>query len=160
MGVYIEEVQKWLNKTYVGRDGFVPIQENGETGWETTNALLVAFQMEIGISGKTIENEINTGLYSFGQETMNACPNISASTNLDTQNLKNISMILQGAFWCKGIDPGVFGPGLPAGLTTAINTLQEMAGIAQTGVAGYLEFRALLSMDGRRSERSCNTKSN
>lgn len=147
MGVYIEDVQKWLNKTYVGKDGFIPIQENGETGWETTNALLVALQIELGISSSTVENEINTGLYSFGTETMNACPNISANTELNTPSLQNISRILQGGFWCKGIYPGPFQTELTAEITTAINTLQQMAGIAQTGVAGYLEFRALLSMD-------------
>lgn len=150
MGQMVLEVQQWLNKTYAGMAGYQAIPETGHTGWATTNALLVGLQIEIGVPYSDIESEINSETYTFGPTTQANCPNISANTTLDTPALKNIAMILQGGFWCKGINPGNFGPELTSEITTAIQTLQGWAGIEQTGTATYLEFRALLSMDAFR----------
>lgn len=150
MGQMIKEVQTWLNETYAGKDSFKNIPVTGETGWATTNALLVALQIELGISSSVIENEINTGVYSFGQETMEKCPSISEDTDLKSKSLQNISIILQGGFWCKGIAPAPYGSltsKLTSDITSAIKTLQGWAGIEQTGTVTYLEFGALLSMN-------------
>lgn len=147
MDQMILEVQKWLNVTYKGVDGFKPIPENGQTGWTTTNALLVALQIEEGVSSSTIKAEIDSGNFVFGESTKANFTPLSASTNYSLQSNKNKLMILQGGFWCKGISPGSFGPVYTSKVTEAIETLQRNAGIEQTGVADILVFKALLSMN-------------
>ena len=42
--------QKWLNATYLGRDGWVPVNETGLTGWDTIYGLRRALQAELAIS--------------------------------------------------------------------------------------------------------------
>lgn len=147
MDQMILEVQKWLNITYKGIDGFKQIPENGQTGWTTTNALLVALQIEEGVNLSTIKAEIDSGNFVFGESTKANFIPLSASTDYSLQSNKNKLMILQGGFWCKGISPGSFGPIYTPKITEAIETLQRNAGIEQTGVADVLVFQALLSMD-------------
>ncbi|HGD5067644.1 TPA: glycoside hydrolase domain-containing protein, partial [Streptococcus agalactiae] len=63
----------------------------------------------------------------------------------------NIVKIMQGGFWCKGINPYVSGTeavdGLMTGLTTlAIKKFQEMAGLAPSGYMNAMLMKALLDM--------------
>lgn len=147
MDQMILETQKWLNTTYKGVDGFRQIPENGQTGWTTTNALLVALQIEEGVSTSTIESEIANGSFVFGESTKARFSPLSASTDYSSKTNKNKLRILQGGFWCKGISPGGFGDVYTPRITEAINTLQRNAGIPQTGIADVLVFQALLSMN-------------
>lgn len=150
MGQMIKEVQEWINETYGGKDDFQSIPVTGETGWTTTNALLIGLQIELGISPSIIESELSSEIYTFGDETKQLCPEIYYGLDLSTDKLKNISIILQSGFWCKGIAPAPYGSltsELTSDITSAIKTLQGWAGIEQTGIATYLEFKALLSMD-------------
>ena len=72
---------------------------------------------------------------------------ISSSTDFSIQSNKNRLMILQGAFYVKGINPGPFGPTYNPEFSNAVSTLQSNAGIGATGVADLLVVKALLSMD-------------
>lgn len=141
MDQMILTVQKYLNKTYAGTPGF-PIHEDGKTGWATTNALLVALQKEEKVPEWAIETEVKNGTYGFRGMTVANCPTVGTGyTN------SRVVYILQGAFWCKGINPFAFDGKFTEATTNAIKKLQGDAGIPVTGVAHVLEFKALLSMD-------------
>lgn len=143
MDAMVKKVQQWLNKTYTGKDGYTPISEDGTTGWGTTNALLVALQIEEKIPAWAIADEIKNKSFGFRGMTVARCPKIG----FGYANSENMVMILQGAFWCKGINPYAFDGKFTEATAAAIKKLQGDAGIAQTGVAYVLEFKALLSMD-------------
>lgn len=69
------------------------------------------------------------------------------SQNVNNPN-ENIVYIMQGGFYCRGIDPygfnGVFGNGL----TDAVKTLQSQAGLEnQNGIITSLILKAILSTD-------------
>ena len=88
-------VQKWLNKTYSGVSGFTTAPENGQTGWPTIYSLRMGLQHEIGISA------IGEGL---GDATKTALASVVGSLKPGYKG--NIAQLIQGAFWCKGINPG------------------------------------------------------
>ena len=44
------KTQQWLNSTYGNKTGFGSVQETGNTGWDTINALIRALQIELGIT--------------------------------------------------------------------------------------------------------------
>lgn len=143
MDQMVLKVQQWLNKTYNGKDGYIPIKEDGTTGWATTNALLVALQIEEGVPAWAIEDEIRNKSFGFRGMTVAKCPTVG----LGYENPTNIVYILQGAFWCKGINPFAFDGKFTQSTVDAIEKLQIDAGIDATGIAHVLEFKALLSMD-------------
>ena len=91
----VRAVQKWLNKTYVNVPSFVKAPENGQTGWATIYSLRMGLQHEIGISA------IGEG---FGDTTKAALAPVVG--NLKPGYQGNIAQLIQGAFWCKGINPG------------------------------------------------------
>ena len=140
----IGKIQNWLNTTYKNSPGFSTISVTEEPGWETTNAMLIAYQIEDGVSQGIIEKEKSSGIYDFTGEGFSP---LSASTDFSIKSNQNRLMILQGAFYLKGINPGSFGPVFNSEMTTAIETLQANAGIGATGIADLLVVKALLSMD-------------
>lgn len=140
----IEKIQTWLNETYKDSPGYNPIEVTGLPGWDTTNAMLIAYQIEDGVSTSIINNETSSGIYDFTGEGFSP---ISSSTDFSIQSNKNRLMILQGAFYVKGINPGPFGPTYNPEFSSAVSTLQSNAGIGATGVADLLVVKALLSMD-------------
>lgn len=91
----VRAVQKWLNKTYGSVPGFVAAPENGQTGWPTIYSLRMGLQHEAGISA------IGEG---FGDTTKNALAPIVGKLKAGYKG--NIAQLIQGAFWCKGINPG------------------------------------------------------
>lgn len=142
--VIIEKIQTWLNQTYENSAGYNTIAVTGTPGWDTTNAMLIAYQIEDGVSTGIINNETSSGIYDFAGE--NFTP-ISSGTDFSTQSNKNRLMILQGAFYVMGINPGSFGGAYSSSFESAVSTLQSNAGIAATGIADLLVVKALLSMD-------------
>lgn len=140
----IEKIQTWLNETYSGSAGYNPIAVTGLPGWDTTNAMLIAYQIEDGISVGTINQETSKGIYDFTGENFSP---ISADTDFSIKSNQNKFMILQGAFYVKGINPGGFAPIYNSQFASAVSTLQSNAGIAATGVADLLVVKGLLSMD-------------
>ena len=61
------ECQKWLNKTYKGKKGYVVIKEDGIAGGNTTKALIRAVQIQLKV-------EVDG---SFGEGTRVKFPNLS-----------------------------------------------------------------------------------
>ena len=91
------EVQQWLNKTYGDDSRFKKVNENGQTGWPTINALIRATQIELGIQS-TADNFGNTSKAKFKEKY----PNGIKEQKPDDTRGDNIYLIIQGALWCKG----------------------------------------------------------
>jgi hypothetical protein len=47
---WVLAAQRWVNQTYSGTPGFVPVEETGRTGWPTMFALTRALQIELGLN--------------------------------------------------------------------------------------------------------------
>ncbi|MGL4452410.1 MAG: glycoside hydrolase domain-containing protein [Sarcina sp.] len=140
----LEKIQTWLNETYKGRGGYNTIAVTGKPGWDTTNAMLIAYQIENGISEAIINEETSGGIYDF---TSQGFSDLSVSTDFSIQANINRLYILQGAFYVKGINPGGFQVPYNSSFSGAVSELQSNAGISQTGVVDLLVAKALLSMD-------------
>lgn len=135
------ETQKWLNETYGSNPNFIKVDEDGITGKGTVKGLIRGLQIELGES--LIDGIIGNGTI---QKFDAMFPN-GLSQNVNNPN-ENIVYIMQGGFYCRGIDPygfnGVFGNGL----TDAVKTLQSQAGLEnQNGIITSLILKAILSTD-------------
>lgn len=94
------DAQKWLNSTYSGRSGFVPVKEDGiSAGTLLFKGFVRALQFEIGLE-KLGVSEANG---SFGPATFRNCPTIQAGS-IDTAN--NFVKLIQHALFCKGYHAG------------------------------------------------------
>ena len=146
MDEMVLRVQRWVNQEYSHLPGFNErVPENGKVGWPTVYGLTRALQLELGITntansfGPTTANEYNR----FGILELGKVP--------DTDQAKNIVMILQGAMYCKGYNPtgftGTFGEGTKAGIID----LQTDAGLpVRDGKVYDYVFKAFLTMDAYR----------
>lgn len=134
--------QKWLNKTYAGRNGYNVVQENGRTGWEVIHGLLRALQIELGISVPS--DNFGPGTTARYQAAPLAKPALKGATS-------NKYAILQGALWCKGYDAGHYGDlddHYDDKVAAAVASLQADAGIGGDGSTVSVNLmKALLSMD-------------
>lgn len=132
---YITYVQKWLNNTYADHTGYTCIEEDGFAGNGTCIALVKALQIELGLS-------VDGG---FGNGTCNAYdlnPITPSTTN------KNLIRILQGGFYCKGIDCNGFDGVWGAGVTRAVLNFKEMCGrYDSTNSVDSKIMKALLNTD-------------
>lgn len=128
-------VQKWLNKTYGNVPGFERAPENGRTGWPTIYSLRMGLQHEIGIS--------NLG-EGFGSTTKTALAAVVG--RLKPGYKGNIAQLIQGAFWCKGIDPVDFNDKFTTNTLSAIIELQEDAGVSADGRITVALMAALFDM--------------
>ncbi len=132
----VRAVQKWLNKTYGSVPGFVAAPENGQTGWPTIYSLRMGLQHEAGISA------IGEG---FGDTTKNALAPIVGKLKAGYKG--NIAQLIQGAFWCKGINPGSeFNQNFSDATVQAFKALQQNAGINANGVVTVNLMAALFDM--------------
>ena len=87
------KTQQWLNSTYGNKTGFGSVQETGNTGWDTINALIRALQIELGITA-TANN--------FGSGTQSRFKSRWPNGITQTSGYDNVHGIIQGALWCKG----------------------------------------------------------
>lgn len=100
MDYQVLAVQNWLLDRYTGKpefDAFVTsknFRANGSTGSNTMQALRMALQYELGISGPT---------GNFGPGTLAVTPTVSLSA---TPTNLHIIKILEAAMWCHGYYPG------------------------------------------------------
>lgn len=131
----VRDAQEWLNDTYSGKTGYSPIEEDGIIGAGTVKALIIALQIE---EGETNPDGI------FGNNTKAKCPELSEGY-VDASH--NFCRILQHGLFCKGYSPlmvsGVFGPNTKS----AVQEIQENAGIEQTGVVDGKLMKQILSLD-------------
>lgn len=135
--------QKWLNKTYGSVNGFNKVAENGRTGWPTIFALRRALQHEMGITALS-DNFGPTTERLFKEQ-------VEPTFNGKGTPKTNIVKILQGGFWCKGINPRVSGSEALDGMYTkftkeAVEKFQKMAGLSPDGYLSTMLMKALLDM--------------
>lgn len=130
------EVQNWLNATYGNVSGFEKVNPDGHTGWPTIYALREALQHELGIT------DIGEG---FGPATRSALASVVG--NLKPGYTGNIAQLIQGAFWCKGIDPGSnLNQEFSSATQQAFKTLQTDAGLNADGIVTVNLMAALFDM--------------
>ena len=132
--IKVLEAQQWYNNTYVGKTGYVKIDEDGITGSGTCKALIRALQIELGLSG--VDGVMGNG-------TINACPTISE----ETDNL-NLVKIIQYGFYCKGYECGG-ATGVYSGMTRlAATTFRKHVGFSDNdGTMPPKFIKALLNTD-------------
>lgn len=142
---YVLAVQQWLNQTYGNNSSFnYHVNEDGQTGNQTVQGLIRALQIELssGVDG------------AFGPGTSSAFksmfPNgLSESTYSDTPVVQRITKILQGGFYCKGINPYAFDGVFNSSTTNAVIKLKTDAGLTNAnGTVDAIFFQALLNTDG------------
>jgi peptidoglycan hydrolase-like protein with peptidoglycan-binding domain len=90
--LYTHRAQEWVNDKYYGNaPGYLPVLENGRTGWPTVLCLTQGLQYELGIS-PTVQN--------FGPGTFNA---VKARNTLPADETNShLKGIYNSALWCKG----------------------------------------------------------
>ena len=136
------EVQKWLNVTYKDNASWVIIDEDGYTGAGTVKGLIRALQIELnttadGIMGKGTKNLFNTRF-----------PNGLSEQTYSSSTDENIVYIIQGGFYCRGIDPVTFDGYFGEPLTEAVEIMQEQIGLENlTGVVNAKIIEAILTTD-------------
>lgn len=133
--INVLHVQQWYNSTYQNTTGFIELKEDGITGHSTCRALIHALQIELGMSNPDGD---------FGPATITAFENHGIPEKTTNANLIRI---LQGGFYCKGIDchgfDGVYGNGV----SNAITTFKSQTGIGGSGVIDARHMKALLNTD-------------
>lgn len=134
------ETQQWLNQTYGSNPNFVKIEEDGATGSTTVKALIRALQIEIG------ENPAdgifgNTTSTKFTEMFPNGLGEHTNNSN------SNIVYIIQGGFYCRGINPRAFNGIFDQLTALAVIELQKQAGINETGIVNAKLFKAILTTD-------------
>lgn len=141
------KAQNWLNKTYGGKTGYVSIDRDGITGWGTINALLRAFQIELGITATST---------NFGPTTTSRFksrfPNGIQEQNEDDSAEDNIYGIIECACWCKGYSTRLavtdVSTQFKSSLAKAIKNIKNDAGCNDKSSNVTLNImKALLSMD-------------
>jgi len=135
MDEMVLETQKWLNRTYSKINGYEPAPENGRTGWPTIYALREALQHEAKSAA------IGEG---FGSATEAAVSTVIGKLVLGYHG--NLATLIQGAFWCKGINPGDFSDEFSSMTIKAIKELQNNAGLVADGVMTTELMKALFDM--------------
>lgn len=104
------------------------MNRDGITGQNTVKALIIALQIEIGVSGPN---------GTFDPATTSLCPTLSKNLNAPASN---IVRILQHGMFCKGYSTqsvtGVFGDNTE----NAVKKLQSDAGLNDDGIVTPLIF--------------------
>lgn len=139
------KTQNWLNETYGERTGYSKIDRDGITGAGTVNALLKAFQIELGITN-TSTNFGPTTTRLFNERFPNG---IQMQSKNDSSE-DNIYAILHCACWCKGYSTGEndISKHFYTKLGNAIIALKLDAGVNDNNSTVTLNIlKALLSMD-------------
>lgn len=135
-------VQKWVNSTYGGKNGFSKAPETGVTGWSTVYSLTRALQLELNIAvpSDNFGDGTSAAYKKWGEMELNKVPT--------SQQGVNIVKILQGSMYCKGYNPGGFNGTFGEGTKSAVIRLQTDAGlpIRDGKVYDYI-FKAFLTMD-------------
>ena len=84
---WVMNTQVWLNSTYGTNPQFVPVPENGLTGWPTIEGLIRALQIELGI-GDLSPN--------FGVTTLSELTSQYGDIGLGDYPGSNVVRIIQG----------------------------------------------------------------
>lgn len=134
MDKQVLEVQRWVNKTYGGVEGFGKCPEDGIAGQPTRFALTRALQHELGIT---------TLVDNFGPGTL-ARLEQRGGVKADDQN-PGIVGILQGGLVCQGYDAGPVSGTFGARTKAAVASLRDDAGLGATA-DGSVEPKLMKAM--------------
>lgn len=117
--IKVQEVQKWLNATYIGYSQWNHLDEDGLIGWQTVFGLIRGLQIELGIT--TLSD-------NFGDGTMSALksqyPVISPTSNV------HMRILAQSALWCQGYSAGFQWGTFDANTNNAIKAFSYNCGLA------------------------------
>ena len=133
------ETQQWLNETYT-----LGLTEDGQTGYNTVRGIIKALQTELEITADG----------SFGVGTKNSFnsmfPNgISKDTEANSQKIRNIIRIINGGYWCRGIE-AEYNDQFAFTIATenATKILKGQLGVDDSnGVVSGIELKAILTTD-------------
>lgn len=140
MDPQILSTQKWLNNTYRSAAGWVPVSENGSTGWDVIYGLRRGLQSELGIS------PVSSG---FGDATTSTFLSKVGRIDSASPTKKNILSILSGGLWCKGKEGIYAGDAVEfSSLAGSISDLRNNLGLPSGEAYVDVKLMAfLLSMD-------------
>jgi peptidoglycan hydrolase-like protein with peptidoglycan-binding domain len=138
--------QQYLNAMYGGNLGYNTVSEDGQTGQQTINAIIRAFQIEMEIS-PTADN--------FGPASEAAFNGAYGSLGIQQQpdgqtSESNVYALLQCALWCKGYSTGASGitKHFYGGTGNAVKTMKADMGVdALSSTVSLIIMKCLLSMD-------------
>ena len=138
----VQDVQLWLGSTYPqyfyydenGKNsGSFPVKPDGVTGNTTVKALIMALQ---------IHKQLTPIDGIWGNATSNAYPLVNRNTT-DTTVVK----ILQGAFLCKGYNPGPFDGVFGDSTANAVKKFKSNLGMPSNENLSAEYFKSLLTTD-------------
>jgi len=135
------EAQKWLNKTYRGKTGYVSIKEDGKAGICLSERLVCALQIELGTSKVT-------GV--FGPETKGKFKKECGKLKLgDEDKSKPYIKILQHGLFSKGYNPTAVTGKFGEKTASAVLKLKNNAGFGNTKDSSVNEIwmEAILNSD-------------
>ncbi|WP_300836636.1 peptidoglycan-binding protein, partial [uncultured Dubosiella sp.] len=135
---YVLQAQKYLNATYDGKNGWVPLEENGNTGTLMIEGLIRAFQIQNGVPNVT---------GYLGPYTVNVMKNLPEITKMDPEDESDPNVcLIQCALFCKGYHAGgITGIYYNAGVA-AVKEMQEDANIGANGIINWKVWMGLFSM--------------
>ncbi|WP_257479075.1 glycoside hydrolase domain-containing protein [Acidipropionibacterium jensenii] len=135
----MQKTQAWLNATYGQVDGWVPLTENGLTGWATIYGLRRGLQHELGIS------PVSSG---FGSATTAAFISQIGAIGTATTS-ENLLRLVSGSLWCKGLAGTTFGTPITfASIAGSVSTARTQLGLSSPPVIVDVKMMAsLMSMD-------------
>ncbi|MDK9668796.1 transposase [Propionibacterium freudenreichii] len=137
--VWVQKTQAWLNATYGQVDGWVPLTENGLTGWATIYGLRRGLQHELGISPVTS---------GFGPATTAAFISQIGAIGTATTS-ENLLRLVSGSLWCKGLAGTTFGTPITfASIAGSVSTARTQLGLSSPPIIVDVKMMAsLMSMD-------------
>lgn len=137
MSAIVKEAQEWLNATYAGKPGFIQAPDTGLPGTRTSESLVSAMQIELGMSSVT-------GF--FGDLTSQKCDEAPLAIGSKGNRVK----LLQYGLYCKGYDPhasdGVFTEDTQNALLQIQRDAGMEGGLLSTSAKG-LQCKAVLGVD-------------
>lgn len=143
MDEQILATQKWLNTTYAAANGWVPVVEDGLTGWDVIYGLRRGLQWELGIS------PVASG---FGDQTRAAYQAQIGRIDASSLTPGNVLRILSGALWCKGYAGLYDGAAVSfSSMEFSVSTVRDHLGLGPDNPFVDVKLMAsLLSMDAYR----------
>ncbi|SDY48147.1 glycoside hydrolase domain-containing protein [Lachnobacterium bovis] len=142
MDKMVLETQKWLNNTYGKDSRYTRVEENGHTGRNTINGLIIALQIELGIQ-ETAPNFGAGTTRKFNERY----PNGVKQQSDGDKKTSNVYSIIQGSLWCKGYSTGNhITQNFYDGTGKAIKGIKKDMGIGGDSTVTVDVMKALLSM--------------
>jgi peptidoglycan hydrolase-like protein with peptidoglycan-binding domain len=131
--------QKWVNATYQNVPGYSHCIEDGLTGWDTIDSLIMGLQSEFGISPVTD---------AFGPSTY---AHAQAHGDIKTgETNHNLVKLVQSAMYCKGYDGSSLSGTWDARTIAGVKALQQDIGYSSSTATGRVSpklLKALMNMD-------------